>query len=135
MKAFNFLMITSLLAVQAVAEVAIIVHPGNTSAITKEEVQRIFLGKKNTFENGKSATPFNLTADSVRAEFDTRMLDKSSSELRSYWSKLVFTGKGTPPAELATPAEMIAKVATDPNAIGYVDAATVTDSVKVALTF
>lgn len=135
MKTFILLIITTLLTAQAFAEVAVIVHPDNNSIINKDEVQRIFLGKKTTFENGQSATPYNLANETVRAEFDSRMLDKTSSELRTYWSKLVFTGKGTPPVEFATPAELIAKVSSDPSAIGYVDAAAVPDSVKVAFKF
>ena len=54
--------------------------------------------------------------------------------MKAYWSKLVFTGKGTPPAELANEAAVLSHVAANPDAIGYVDAASVDGSVKVVLT-
>jgi hypothetical protein len=60
---------------------------------------------------------------------------KSSSQLNAYWSKLVFTGKGTPPEKLTTDQAVIDFVAANGNAIGYVDSAKVTDKVKVIATF
>lgn len=136
MKAFAFLIAALLLASQALADVAVIVHPGNNNVINKDEVQRIFLGKKKNFDDGSSATPINLTdKDAARAEFENKVLDKTTAELRTYWSKLVFTGKGTPPVEMASTEELLARISTDPSAIGYIDAGAVTDAVKVAAKF
>ena len=50
------------------------------------------------------------------------------------WSKLVFTGKATPPKEYAGNAEVKKAAATDPKAIGYIDKSAVDDTVKVILT-
>ena len=55
---------------------------------------------------------------------------KSSSQIKAYWSKLVFTGKGKPPTELSG-ADAIKFVAEKPYAIAYVDASKVDTSVKV----
>ncbi len=136
MKVFAFFIAAMLVASHALAETVVIVHPSNNNIINKEEVQRIFLGKKKSFDDGRSVTPLNLT-DTVasRAEFENKVLDKTPAELRAYWSKLVFTGKGTPPAEMASTDELLARIATDPGAIGYIDAAAVTDAVKVAFKF
>ena len=46
---------------------------------------------------------------------------------------MVFTGKTQQPKEVADDAEVIAKVSSDPQAIGYVDSGSVNDSVKVVL--
>lgn len=136
MKAYAVLIAALLLASQTLADVAVIVHPGNNNVLNKEEVQRIFLGKKKNFDDGSSATPLNLTdKDGARTEFENKVLDKTSSELRTYWSKLVFTGKGTPPVEVASTEELLARVSTDPSAIGYIDAGAITDAVKVAAQF
>lgn len=114
------------------AEVAVIVHPSNNATLDQAEITRLFTGRGATFSSGAKATPLNL-ADSVqaRADFDSKVLGKSSSQMKAYWSKLVFTGKGTPPKELSSVAEVKAAVAADASAIGYVDAASVDDSVKV----
>ena len=84
---------------------------------------------------GAAAIPVNL-ADSVplRAEFDQKALGRSSSQVKAYWSKLVFTGKGTPPKEVASDSEVLELVASNPNLIGYVSAGAVSAKVKVLLT-
>ena len=46
---------------------------------------------------------------------------------------MVFTGKAQPPKEVSDDAAVIAKVSSDPEAIGYVDSGAVNDSVKVVL--
>lgn len=117
------------------AAIAIVVHPSNGAVITKEDVSRLYTGRTNNFPDGTSAVPVNL-ADSapLRADFDDKALGRSSSQVKAYWSKLVFTGKGTPPKEVASAAEVLQLVSNNPNIIGYVDAAEVTSEVKVALT-
>lgn len=115
----------------ASAEVVMVVHPSNADAIDAKTVQRIFLGKEKKFPGGSEATPINQVAESgVRADFDTSIIGRSSAQVSAYWSKLVFTGKGVPPTEVADDAAVIAAVAADPSAIGYVDSASVTGDVK-----
>jgi ABC-type phosphate transport system substrate-binding protein len=120
----------------AFAEVAVIVHPSNANALDEAAVSKIFLGREKSFADGKSVVPLSL-AESAPAStaFNDAVLKKSSSQLKAYWSKLVFTGKGTPPKEIATDEEMIKLVATNPSLIGYVDASKVDASVKVAMKF
>lgn len=116
----------------ASAEVAVIVHPSNAASLDQAEISRLFTGRGATFNSGAKATPMNLAESAAaRAEFDSKVLGKSSSQMKAYWSKLVFTGKGTPPKELASDADVKAAVAADATAIGYIDAAAVDASVKV----
>lgn len=115
----------------AAAEVVVIVHPSNAASVSAKNVQRIFLGKAKKFPGGSSVTPLNQEPSSpIRADFDTQIVGRSSTQVSAYWSKLVFTGKGTPPKELANDAAVIAAVAADPSAIGYVDSGSVTGDVK-----
>jgi ABC-type phosphate transport system substrate-binding protein len=123
------------LSFMAFANVAIIVHPSNAATLSRDDVNKIFTGRAKSFADGKTVEPLNL-ADSVavKADFDQKALGRSSSQMKAYWSKLVFTGKGTPPKELASEQEVIDAVAKNPAAIGYVSAGAVNGSVKVALT-
>jgi ABC-type phosphate transport system substrate-binding protein len=59
---------------------------------------------------------------------------KNEAQLKSYWSGLVFTGKGQPLSSVGDDADVVAKVAGDASAIGYVDSAAVNESVKVLFT-
>lgn len=123
-----------LLSAAAQAEVAVIVNPGNGASLSAEDVQRLFLGKLKSFPGGSEATPVNQKeGQPAREQFNQAVLNKSESQLKAYWSQLVFTGKGTPPKELDNDDAIKALVASTPGAIGYIDAAKVDGSVKVVL--
>jgi ABC-type phosphate transport system substrate-binding protein len=111
------------------AEVAVIVNPASAAALSNSDVGNIFLGKNKSMKgfDQKDWTP-------IKEKFYSAAANKSESQLKSYWSGLVFTGKGQPLASLAGDADVIARVAAEADAIGYVDAASVDDSVKVLLT-
>ena len=114
------------------AEVAVIVNPANANAVSDDDINRIFLGKNKTFANGDSVEAVNLkTGEATREEFETKALGKTSSQVKAYWSKLIFSGKAKPLNELGSDSEIISFVASTPNAIAYVNAASVDASVKV----
>ena len=119
----------------AAAPVSVIVHPSNTAELDMQEVTRIFLGKSKSFPGGGSAIPVDQSEDSAaRADFSNNVLKKSVSQLKAYWSKLVFTGKGSPPKEMGGDSDVIGLVASNPNLIGYVQQAPADGSVRVLMT-
>lgn len=122
-------------SVPAYAALAIIVHPSNNMAgITAEETADIYLGKVGVFSNGKRAVPVDQSANSpARKKFYSAVIKKDDSTLKAYWSKLLFAGKGQPPDEIGDDAAVKNWVATNPDAIGYVDGKFVDSSVKVLL--
>lgn len=125
------LLLIACLASPCFAEVVIIVHPSNAAALERSDVARIYLGKSKKFPGGGQAIPLNHKEGSAtKSTFDSQVLKKSSSQLKAYWSKLVFTGKGSPPKEISSEEEILQLVASNPNFIGYVDASKVNDSVK-----
>ncbi|GAB2916490.1 phosphate ABC transporter substrate-binding protein [Rheinheimera gaetbuli] len=110
----------------AMAQVVIVVNPGMTEVVSTDEVARIYTGRSSAL------VPVNLKdADAKRAVFDEKAVGRSSAQLKAYWSKLVFTGKGNPPQEVASDADVIAFISNNEYGIGYIDAANVTDKVKV----
>ncbi len=114
---------------------SVIVHPSNAAALDDAAIKRIFLGKSKSFPGGSAAVPMSLDDDSAGAEsFNRVVLGKSVSQLKSYWSKQLFTGKGTPPQSVASEAEMIGLIADNPNMIGYIEGEG-DDRVKVVKTF
>jgi ABC-type phosphate transport system substrate-binding protein len=118
------------------AEVAIVVHPSVTDTINKEDLSRVFLGKAKSLDGGHKVTPLNLPeGNATREEFNDKVLGKNDSQLKSYWSKLIFTGKGQPPKEIGSDREVKQLIAADSGLIGYIDAASVDDSVKVLVKY
>lgn len=120
----------------AAAETAIIVNPANASTISDNDISRAFLGKLKKFSDGQSIEAVNTKANNTtRIAFEKTILKKSPAQVKAYWSKRLFTGKGKPLKELASDAAVLSHVAATPNAIGYIDAASVDSSVKVLKRF
>lgn len=114
------------------AEVVVVVHPSNANALDSAAIKRLFLGKEKKFPDGQPATPLNQVVDSTtRNQFDEQLLERNSSQIAAYWSKLVFTGKGVPPKEVNDDAAVIGAVSADVSAVGYVERSSVTSDVKV----
>ncbi|MCB4437234.1 phosphate ABC transporter substrate-binding protein [Alteromonas sp. McT4-15] len=133
-KSLAWLLVASAMSLSAAAEIAVIVHPSNSSAIDPGVVERLYLGKNNQFPDGSEALPINIGSGSSLDNFNSSVLGRSTAQVKSYWSKQIFTGKGTPPKEVGNDASVLDLVANNKNAIGYVDAAQVSDGVKVVFT-
>jgi ABC-type phosphate transport system substrate-binding protein len=130
MKQLIIAALLSALAAAASAETVVIVSQKNPATrMFSEQASQFFLGKSNLF------TPIDQAEGShIRAEFYQKVADKDPAQVKALWSKLVFTGKATPPKEYPNNAEVKKAVAADPKAIGYIDKSAVDDTVKVILT-
>jgi len=116
--------------------VAVIVNADNSSALSDSDISRIFLGKLKKFSSGDKAVAINLKlGNSTRKEFESKVLGKSASQIKAYWSKRVFSGKGKPPPELVSDKDILTMVASDSNVIAYIDSGSVDESVKVIKVF
>ena len=135
MKNIQYLLLTSLSALFMCAHADVVVIASSKSSVPnldKDQIADIYLGKSNTYPDGSTAIPMALAeGDPAREVFRNAVIDKSEPQLKSYWSKMVFSGKGTPPKEIAGSAELLKLIATNPSSIGYVDKTTVDSSVKV----
>ena len=125
-----------LLAGAAQAQVAVVVNPKSTAAsMTAEQVSNIFLGKSNALPSGAAAAPVDQPESAaIRETFYTKVTGKNGAQVKAAWSRLVFSGKATPPKEVASSAEVKKFVAGNPDAIGYIEKSAVDGSVKVVLT-
>ena len=114
---------------------AVIVNPKNAAAtMTADQVSSIFLGKSNTLPSGAAAAAVDLPESAAtRDQFYSKVTGKQAPQVKAAWSRLVFSGKATPPKELASAAEVKKFVAANPDAIGYIEKSAVDGSVKVVL--
>lgn len=109
----------------AQAGVAVVGHP-SASPLTKAQVEDIFLGKN------LSATPLDLPeGNATREQFYTKATGRDVAQVKATWSRIAFSGKGTPPKVNVDAAAVKKAVAADPKAVGYIDAAAVDGSIKV----
>ena len=115
------------------ASIVIIVNPNSgVDKLSKDEIIDIFLGRYRKLPSGKVALPIDVAeASSERARFYQLLVKKSSSEMSSYWARLVFSGQTSPPFQVPDTKTALELVQSSPNAIAYVDRASVTANVKV----
>lgn len=112
----------------------VVVNASNGVArIDKDDLARIYLGKKTLWSSGTRITP--ALADEggpIGLQFLDDVIEKSLSQYRAYWKRLLFSGGGVPPRSFRSSAEVVEFVARQPGAIGVVEASAGTDEkVKV----
>jgi ABC-type phosphate transport system substrate-binding protein len=113
--------------------IKIIVHPDNpVPAVDASFVRDAFLKKAASWSDGRAIRPIDLGKRSTaRTRFTHDILRKTPAQLRTYWNQRVFSGKGVPPPEAVTTAAVIAFVAANPGAIGYLPSGVDAGGVKV----
>lgn len=117
----------------AYAQVAVVVGAKSTvGTMTGDQVSAIYLGKTDKFPNGNTALPLDQSAGSaVRGTFYDKVTGKSEAQVKAAWSRLVFSGKATPPKEIGSTAEVKKLISANPDTIGYIEKSAVDSSVKV----
>ena len=111
--------------------VAVVSAKSAIKALTPEQVADIFLGRVSRFPNGLLAVPIDLRDGSPeRDEFYAKVTGKTPAQVKAYWSKIIFTGRGQPPRAVLTDLDVKKIVSLNTAAIGYIDAAQLDDSVR-----
>jgi ABC-type phosphate transport system substrate-binding protein len=120
------------------AQAQVVVVVGSKSAataLTNDQAAALFLGKSDQIPGVGTALLLDQSESSpIREQFYTKVAGKSGSQVKAAWSRLVFSGKATPPKEIASSAEIKKMVASNANAIGYIEKSAVDATVKVLLT-
>ena len=121
----------------AFAEMVVVVSAKSSVAtLTSNQVADIFLGKSNKFPSGEPAIPIDQRENSeIRDEFYTIVAGKSAAQVKAYWSKIIFSGKGQPPKNVGDSAAVKKLIADNPNVIGYIDKTAIDSSVKIILAY
>ena len=117
----------------AMADVVVVVSAKSpVMALSKNQLIDIFLGKVSRYPDGTEAMPLDQAEGSgARDEFYARVADKSAAQIKAYWSKIIFTGRGQPPPTVSNSLEVRKRIRENPAAIGCIDRARVDDAVRV----
>jgi ABC-type phosphate transport system substrate-binding protein len=114
-------------------KLAVIVHPDRHDTLDIATIARIYLRQRRFWDDGTPVLPVNREAGSLlREEFSTRVLGTTTEQLASYWNAQYFHGV-LPPATLSSSHSIRRFVASEREAIGYVEADAVDDTVRTAL--
>ena len=129
--------LTALSTTQATSAqtLVVIVNPAiGVQRLSRREALDIFLGRYRSFPSGASALPIDLDVNSnERREFYLLLAHKDPGDMSSYWARLTFSGKVSPPFAVPDARSAVDIVANNPNAIAYVDSTAVDSRVRIAL--
>lgn len=102
----------------------VVVNAANpTAAISKEDLARVYLKKQTSWKNGGQVAVVDQSPrSSVRAQFSMQVLGRDVPTMKNYWQQSLFSGRGVPPVEQPSDAQVLSFVASNQHAIGYVSA-------------
>lgn len=117
----------------SVADIVVVANKDNQiEMLTKKQIIDIYMGRKSTFPNGAIVLPIDQETDSTtRKLFYQRLVDKTISEINTYWARLLFSGRATPPRPAKNASSVISIIKNNKSAIGYVQLEDLTDDVRV----
>lgn len=89
--------------------------------IPRDTLARVFLGQVSRWGDGSLIEAIDLSSTSaVRQAFSTAVLGMPVEAVRNHWLHLMLSGGRRPPMTKGSDAEVIAFVAANPGAVGYV---------------
>ncbi len=109
------------------ASFQVVIHAENpTTELPAATVSRMFLKKLKRWPHGVRVVPIDLQAKSeVRKDFTRAVHKKSVTAIKSFWQRMIFSGRGDPPPlEESSEEAVLDFVRSNPGAIGYVAVAT-----------
>lgn len=113
-------------------EVAVVSAKSSVTTLSKNQLADIFLGKSVRFPDGSQVVPIDQSEGTLaRDEFYIWIAGKSAAQMKAYWSRIIFTGRGQPPRAAQSSSETKKLVAANPNSIGYLEPKLVDDTVRV----
>jgi ABC-type phosphate transport system substrate-binding protein len=111
----------------------VVVNPASPlAALSAAELSSAYLGKTGKWSDGSKVQPVDQPEDGpLYKAMAESVHGKSPAELKSFWVKQVFSGKGVPPPKKASDADVVTFVKNNPGAIGYVSPGADVKGVKV----
>lgn len=132
---FGLLALSPLAAARA--DLVVVANPkSGIDRMTREEVVFVFMGRWRHLPSGIAALPVDQPIDSSeRTAFYRQLVNKSPSEIKAYWSRLIFSGGSRPPVVPDSREEQARILASTPGAIGYLERSAVDSRVKIVFDF
>jgi ABC-type phosphate transport system substrate-binding protein len=116
-------------AAEAVKVVTVVSAKSPVTALSKVQIVDIFMGNTGSLPYGVQLVPIDQPEGSaVRDKFYAKLASKSAAQMKAHWSKIIFTGRGQPPQEAQSGAQVRELVANNPDAIGYIEEKMIDDS-------
>ena len=112
------------------AQISIVVGKSSTAKATTAELREIFSGARTTWQNGNKIQVVDQPETDAGKLFYQKFVEKSFTQVRTQWMKLVLSGQASAPVKCVDDASVKKAVAENPNAIGYVSSGSLDGTVK-----
>src|ERR1700723_3107984 len=107
--ALGVLILAILAVTQVRAEEIVVIVNLAAAPISKEQLADLYLAKSTIL------IPIDQAADSaIYVEFYKKATGRDSAQVKAIWSRILFTGRGVPPKQLADSAAVRKAVAANP---------------------
>ena len=111
--------------------VAVVSAKSSIPRLSANQLADIFLGRTSRFPDGTLAVPVDLSDGSPeREQFYNKVTGKTPAQIKAYWSKIIFTGRGQPPKVVPSVLDLKKFIAANIDAIGYLDSRMLDDSIR-----
>ena len=119
------------------ADLVVVANPkSGIDQMSRKEVTFVFMGRWRQLPSGLPALPIDLPDENPqRADFYRQLVNKSPSEIKAYWSRLVFSGGARPPVAAGNAEEQMKQLSNTPGAISYMERAAVDGRFKIVFDF
>jgi ABC-type phosphate transport system substrate-binding protein len=104
-------------------------------SLSEKQVADIFLSRTRYIEPVGYVTPLEIDNEADRYDFYHRISNKTPSQVNSYWTAMIFTGKGRPPKTVSNRQQLLEELRHDPGAISFVDDSQLSPELKVVYRF
>lgn len=102
--------------------IEVVVNKSVSISYTKADIRAIFCMQKRHWSNNRQIKVYTLPDSSLlHKNFAVNILNMLPYHIRKIWDRMTFSGTGIAPIELESEQEMIDKIATTPDSIGYLN--------------
>ena len=110
--------------------VVVVAKNSSIAELTERQIKRIFLSKTRRLDGSRIQT-LELSNVDLKAQFYEKVAGKNLRQLNSYWTTLIFTGKGKPPKNVDKAEALLNELSGNPSAIAYMPVEYLDDRLKV----
>lgn len=119
------------------AEPVVVVNAASAiTRLSQDDVVNIFLGRYRRLPTGDTAVPIDQPENAaLRTEFYRKLVNKEPNEVSAYWSRLLFSGRTSPPLQAVTANDVAVLLAGQPGGIAYIDRSQVDKRFRIVMEF
>ncbi|WP_035231817.1 hypothetical protein [Alcanivorax nanhaiticus] len=121
-----------ILPLQVLADVVVVVAKGSPiTSLSENQLRQLYLQGSGRIA-GNSVKALDLPEDSsTRKEFYLAAVGKTPAQMKSYWARMIFTGRGAPPRMVSGDRAMQVMLENNPELVGYLPGNQVSSGLKV----